>query len=226
LSDSSEIEALVAEAEGADSPAALELLRRATDPAKVLSRLSKSKNVDVRGWVVVAAQELLGARALPLLSMLLDDPDPDIRVMAMSSMEEVDATAIARLARRLRRRIQSSNPYEALATSWTLAQLRDRASVPLLEEYRDAFESWQWQYKAAEAVLLYMTDPDEVVRRVRDHDHDRMTWLSYAASLIGSPEAIAALRECSTGAPDPECRGKCSYVLEHDVVHLGDTSSP
>ena len=134
----------------------------------------------------------------------------------MTALKEVDATAIARLAGRLRRRLQSSNPNEALAASWTLAQVGDAASVPLLEEYRDSFGDWQWERKAAHVVLLYMTDPDAVIRLVGSHDHERMLWLSYAAKLIGTPDAIRTLRECSTSAPDEECRAKCLYSLNED----------
>jgi HEAT repeat protein len=218
MSVSSEIEALVADAAGAESPSGMDLLRRCADPGKVLSQLAKSKNVDVRGWAVIAAQEVLGAGASSLLTAMLDDPDPDIRVMAMSSLEELNPLTIVGLADLLRSRLRSSNPYEALATSWALARLRDRASVPVLKGYRDTFEPWQWQYKAAEVVLLYMTDPDEVIRRVRHHDHDRMGWLAHAATMIGSPEAMAALRDCSTGAPDSECRAMCSHALEPEPM--------
>jgi HEAT repeat protein len=217
VSGNSNLEALVAAAGGAQSAAATELLRREADPHEVLAQLSKSINVDVRGWVVVAAREVLGANAISLLIAMLDDRDPDIRVMAMSSIEDADPTAIAPFANRLRRRLRSSNPYEVLATSWTLARLGDRDSVHLVKDYRDGFDDWQWQHKAADVVLQYMTNPDEVIRGVRDHDHERMTWLVYAAALIRTPAAIEALRECSTGAPDPACQGKCAYSVEHYV---------
>jgi hypothetical protein len=217
VSGNSNLEALVAAAGGAQSVAATELLRREADPHQVLSQLSKSKNVDVRGWVVVAAREVLGADATSLLIAMLDDRDPDVRVMAMSSIEDADPTVLAPFVNRLRRRLQSSNPNEVLATSWTLARLGDRDSVPLVQEYRDGFDDWQWQHKAADVVLLYMTDPDDVIRGIRDHDHERMAWLVYAAALIGTPAATEALHECSTGAPDPACRGKCAYSLEHYV---------
>ena len=217
VSNNSNLESLVAAAGGAQSAAATERLGREANPHQVLSQLSKSKNVDVRGWVVVAAREVLGANATSLLIAMLDDRDPDIRVMAMSSIEDAYPTALAPFVNRLRRRLRSSNPYEVLATSWTLARLRDRDSVPLVQEYRDGFDDWQWQHKAADVVLQYMTDPDEVIRGIRDHDHERMTWLVYAAALIGTPAAIEALHECSTRSLDPACQGKCVYSLEHYV---------
>jgi HEAT repeat protein len=214
MAELEELEASIAAAEGATARNSLiERLRVAPQPRVLIQKLSRSDSADVRGWVAAAAPELLGSQAVPLLTALLDDPEADIRVMALSAIDEIDPAAVPRLARRLRPRLKSANPYEALATSWMLARIGDRESVPLLEAYRDGFDADLWQHKAADVVLLYMNEPDTVLDRIRGHDHDRMGWLAYAARLIGTREALAALRDCATSAADERCRSICASRL-------------
>ena len=216
MTASAAIEQLLARGEDVQSRAA-ELIRNDPEPRQLLLKLAKSRLVEVRGWVAGNAADVLGSDALPILLLLLDDDDADIRVTAVTAVEGLDPSHIPALARRLRRRLRSSNPYEALATSWTLAKIGDKESVEVLRRYRDGHEPWTWQHKAADVVLLYMTAPDEVVRRIEGHDHDRMLWLAYAAKLVGTPSALAALRSGADTLADEECRAACRYTLENDV---------
>lgn len=59
-----------------------------------------------------------------------------------------------------------------------------------------------------------LTDPSAIPRLVKEHDHERMPWLSKAAGLLGTTEAAGALRTCLENAPDGQCRDKCREDLE------------
>lgn len=141
------------------------------------------------------------------------DRDPDIRDFAYRALESIDPKLLDPLVKTFRRRLASSDPDEVVRSAWFLAERRDIRSVPRIEGFRDQWEPWEAFYKIAEVILLVLTDPDAIARRIRSHDHDRMWWLATAASKIDDPDAIAALRDCSASAPDEDCRKACAWGL-------------
>jgi len=197
-----------------DRSAALESLARSESARDVLLRLAQNEDKGVRGWIPGLAAELLGADAVTVLLKLLEDDDPDTRVAALATLEEVDPARLSGEVGRLTKRLQSGDPHETLATAWALARISDADAVEAIETARNSAEPSHWLRKALDAVLLFMTEPHEVAARLRSHDHERTLWLAYAAGLLGTDEAIAALRDCAATAEDERCRNICKYRLE------------
>ena len=196
-----------------DDAVALAELRSRPDAEEILEELSRSSDLEVRGWVPGAAREVLGDRSVPLVMRMTNDRDADIRDLAIQSLEAIDPKLLDALTEHLRRRLASTDDDEVLSTAWRLAQRGDLASIAPIEVWGDRYESWMWQHKAASVILLVLTSPDEVAGRIRDHDHDHMTWLSYAAIVVNTSESRGALTECSVSGPDEVCRRVCAYAL-------------
>jgi HEAT repeat protein len=197
-----------------DGEGAIDAVRSMSDPGAALESLARSPNRDVRAWVAAAAADILGAGSSHLLRQMLDDSDADVRVTALAMLEQVDPKAVPRLLTKLRRRLSSVDDDEVIATAWTVARLGDRQSADVLRQRRDEFPSWNAKFKALDSILVLLEDPESLPALIRSHDHDRMLWISYAAKVHGSAEAIGALRECAESAPDTECRSYCEYALK------------
>ena len=172
-------------------------------------------NPEVRGWVPKTARRVLGKAAVPLIQKLTNDADPDTRGMAVDELERIDPEFLRGLSPSLRKRLESSDDGEAISSAWRLAKQHDVAAVPAIDAFRTRFEPSWWQYKAASTILLAIQDPREIARRIRDHDHEHMMWLSYAATWVDEPEARKALQECAANAPDDHCRTVCTFSLEN-----------
>jgi YD repeat-containing protein len=205
----------------ADLARTTEAVRADPRAPEVLAALARVRDPEIRGFVPRAARVIMGRDAVPLLRRLVDDPDPDIRGMALHELEALDPALLAPLIAKLHQRVaRSSDADEVQATGWTLVRLRDLDAIPLLEAHRARHEPWTWQAKAAEVQVLALRDPAAVIERIRDHDHDRMFWLAYAATIIGTLEAIDAVRACARHAPDEDCRRDCTYVLKSARAQL------
>lgn len=198
----------------ADLARITEAVRADPRAAEVLEALARSHDPEVRGFVPRAAREILGRAGAPLLRQLLDDPDPDIRGMALHELETLDPALVAPYAAKLRRRIaRASDADEVLATGWTLVRLRDVEAAPILETFARSREPWTADARTAQVQVLALRDAGRISERIREHDHANMGWLAYAATIIGTPDAIAAVRWCAAKGPDAKCRRDCQYVL-------------
>jgi hypothetical protein len=197
-----------------DRSAAADLLVRSSNPRDALLRLTRTKAKSVRAWIPSLAVEVLGAEAGPVLVRLLDDQDPDTRVLALGALEEVDPARLSKEVGRLIRRLDSGDVSEVLATAWFLARIPGANAADAIKLARDSAASPHWLHYALDSVLLFVTDPNELVARLRAHDHLRTQWLAYGASLLGTEEAFAALGDCAATAEDEKCRNICKNLLE------------
>ena len=150
-----------------------------------------------------------------MIRRLAEDRDPDIRGLAIDALESIDPKQLQSLSTSLRKRLRSEDDWEVLATAWRVARAGDMDAVPAIEAFRDRNDPGWWQHKAAAVVLLAMRDPAEIPRRIRAHDHDHMSWLSYAATWIDEPDGRPALEFCRDNGPDEECRTRCAWALEN-----------
>lgn len=180
----------------------------------VLERLVRHPDPVVRSWVPWAARMVLETDAAAAITRVVaQDQDADTRDVAIEELLELDPDAAAELAPALRQRLKSKDLYEPVSAMWTLAAIHDQDA---LDEIRELSRNARlpWHQKSAFVVSLVLSDQvDEIVRRIRDHDHDLMPWLPEAARLVGTPDARAALKACSDSAPDEECRGYCNEAL-------------
>lgn len=182
--------------------------------ARVLDRLSRHRDPTVRGWVASAARAVLDEGGAYVLMGLTRDGDREVRDAAVAQLVALDPDAAHRLVPALRRRARSPEPEESVAAMWALATLRDTGSLPHLRQIAEAEDADRSRRRAAEAASLLLGDSQEILERMRAHDHDLMPWLAVAARLLATDEARAVLAERAEGAPDAECRAVCRVELE------------
>lgn len=197
-----------------DDAQVLEKLRRAPNAKELLEELARSRDPEIRGWVPTAARQILGAASEPLIRQMAADRDAGIRDMAVDALESLDPDLLKSLVPSLRERLESSDDGEVLSSAWRLVKLRDIDAASQIEKFRDRFDPSWWQSKAASVILLALRSPEEIPKRIRAHDHDHMTWLSYAATLMDVPDARAAVEDCKVNAPDEDCRTACAHSIE------------
>ncbi len=181
---------------------------------RVLTDLSKDSRAEVRAWVPFAARKVLGPQAVPFLVTLAGDPNPDVSDVALEELRDLDPEAAKTLVKLIRTKLRSKDPDESIFAMWTLTQLGDRDSADQIRNVSERSE-FPFQRRTAEVVLLALEgNVDEILRRIREHDHDHMAALSNAALLVGGPRGLEAVKECAENAPDPECRHYCQWQLD------------
>jgi hypothetical protein len=184
--------------------------------ARILDELSRHDSVDVRAWVAWATPQVLGDGGSFVLMGLARDRDREVRDAATEELVALDPDAAGRLVPALRRRLRSHEARESVTAMWTLAELRDRDSAPAIRRIAETPDlEHAFHARVAEVVCLVLDDrEDEVLWRLRAHDHDYMPWLATAARVLGTDAARSALEQCAAGAPDEECRSACAVELE------------
>lgn len=211
----SALDAVLAALSDDDREAAVRHLLEAPDPAALLGQVARWRNPGPRGYVAGLAAELLPREiAAPLVRKMLDDPDSSNRIDAVQILTALDPEGMPLLFAKLRRRLRSFDDREVLSTAWDLVRLGDPEAPTAIDEVRDLEAPDRWLHRALDVISTYVSAPDRIVTRILEHDHDSMTWLVYAAGLIGTAEAKSALRECSARAPDDRCRMICGTRLE------------
>ncbi|MGH3032512.1 MAG: hypothetical protein ACRDNE_17455, partial [Gaiellaceae bacterium] len=158
---------------------------------------------------------VLGEGGVYVLMGLTRDGERKVRDAAVAQLVALDADAARRLVPALRRRARSPEPEESVPAMWALATLRDTGSLPHLRQVAETEDADRSRRRTAEAASLLLGDrPQEILERMRAHDHDLMPWLAVAARLLPTEEARAVLAERAEGAPDAECRAVCRVELE------------
>jgi HEAT repeat protein len=182
----------------------------------VLDELITHRDVEVRAWATDRAAAVLGEDAVPLLLRATKDRDPDVRDVGIERLLEVDPKAAEAIVPRLRRKLRGPEFYDAVSAMWALAQLRYSNAIDDIREAgragRQAGKTFQGITADVVADLLEGRDM-QLVASLEAHDHDRTSALAVAASLIGTPEALAALHKCAESAPDEDCRLACKERL-------------
>lgn len=193
--------------EGTDIPSTLR-----SDPevaSQVLQQLATHQRPEVRDWVVSAAPELLGRASIPLLLSLARDRDDGVANGAVHELLLLEPASLQPLLRRLRSRLASADMYTPIAAAWTLARIGDRESLPLIQRLAET-SSMPWHRKAGSVIAMFLAgDHHAILDAIRQHDHERMSWLARAAVLMGTEEARLCVEQCAQSAPDADCRTTC-----------------
>lgn len=108
--------------------------------------------------------------------------------------------------------MRSGDRYAVLYGLWGVAALRDTAFLPEVEALAAEGSDLRRNTASVVAMLLRGND-DEILRRIAEHDHDRMPFLARAAAFIGTDEALQTLKQGSQHAPDEQCRTFCGEML-------------
>lgn len=204
---------MTAELQPSERSALIARLRGDPNSARALAGYADDQDLDLRTKVPFVAEELLGRDALPILRGMINDRDPDIRGIVVDVLLKIDPTYLARLLPALRRRLRSANDSEAISSAWQLARAGDASALSDIERLRNSFPPRYWQHKAAEIILVFLTDPEAIPARISAHDHDHMMWLAHAAATRPTPKCVAALEDCMRSAPDTECQTICRKAL-------------
>jgi hypothetical protein len=187
---------------------------------RVLTDLSKDSRGEVRAWVPFAARKILGPEAVPYLLTLAKDPDPDVSDVALEELRDLDPEAAKRVVKTIRKKLLATDPKESAFAVWTLVQLGDRDSLDVIRRLSERAESPYLRRTAQIAALALEGRVDEILRRIRGHDHENMAALANAALLVGGPRGLETVKECAEDAPDPECRHYCQLQLDQSKAGI------
>jgi HEAT repeat protein len=187
--------------------------RPAGEAETVLRRLAEHDDPVIRAWAASAAAQATPERAPPLLDRLMDDPDPDVRNVAVEELRRLDPSRLSRDLPRLLEKLHRKDIHEPVTALWTIADLRAReARDDVRRIVEDPYEPFHG--RIAEIVLAVLDDDDEAVAsRLVAHDHVATPWLARAARVLATPRARRALEKCAASAPDEECRTICGESL-------------
>ena len=185
------------------------------DAAGVIDVLARHPDPVIRAWVADRSVELpKDADARRTLRTLARDRDSDVRDMAIGHLLRVGDEQDQRLVlRSLVANLAASDFGTNTFGLWQLARLRARAALPAIAAFRaDRRNPWK-DLAGSVAVAIIEGRDEEVIEALQAHDHDRTLFLATGAAIIGSTQAVVALRECLSGAPDERCRHDCAVAL-------------
>jgi len=98
--------------------------RPGREAESVLRSLAGNEDAVIRAWAASAAAQAIPKRAHPLLEGLLDDPDPDVRNVALEELRRLDPSRVARQLPRVLAKLRREDVFEPVTALWTLAELR------------------------------------------------------------------------------------------------------
>lgn len=194
-----------------------ELAASPTKAQELLAGLAQFRDPVVRAWAGSAAKEVFGREAVPLLTRLLKDRDPDVRDGARQDLVELDpgfeSTFFPDYRRALRGR---KDPWgEDRSAMFHLARARDPEAVALLRDYASHYESRYWHNRMPLVLADYIEDPTSVMRRIRNHDHEFMFWLVLATVVLDIADAQVGLVEALDRPIDEACAAIIRGRLQH-----------
>jgi sigma54-dependent transcription regulator len=175
----------------------------------------------VRDWTIQVVgtfhrtEELDQSVAVEIIrERALQDADADVRDEATRLFVALAPARAHEVVPRLRARLASDDYFLPVSAMWMLLELGDRASIPLVERYRERTGIQRWQGKQAEIVLAAFEGDDvRLAERIISHDHDLMPALCRAATLMGTARLRGALSKCAAANFDAECSERCGRAL-------------
>jgi hypothetical protein len=191
-------------------------LKASPTAAAILADLSRDREWPVRSWAAAIAAETVGRAALPwLLEMTQHDRNSNNRSLALQVLMDIDPEAGRPLIGKMRKQLLSKNDDQATDAARTLIELGDADSLPALRQLAARWEPGTYRRTRLEVWILPLEGhADEVVERIRRHDHVCLPWLAYAAShMPGTAEARSTLTWGSENLPDEHCRRVCAEEL-------------
>jgi hypothetical protein len=140
--------------------------------------------------------------------------------VALEELRDLDPEAAKRVVKTIRKKLLATDPKESAFAVWTLVQLGDRDSLDVIRRLSERAESPYLRRTAQIAALALEGRVDEILRRIRGHDHENMAALANAALLVGGPRGLETVKECAEDAPDPECRHYCQWQLDQSKAGI------
>lgn len=194
-------------------------LRRAhaADPDKgreIFLKLLRNPLSRVREFAVMAGSKFGGRELIVLLPELLDDPNLSVQETAMQALGNVAPDLLRARADVLRRKFTEWCGYDdndpIIHLAWIAVKLDMPELVPEVRRISED-ETYHSGYRRQAAVWAAYLErgPEEILRRIEEHDHDHMLDLCSLAWMKGLLGARAAYERCADQAPDEKCRKWC-----------------
>jgi hypothetical protein len=183
--------------------------------AELLQRLMQHRSGEVRGWAANVARRRFGQAAVHWLEDLARSRRVADQDEAMQQLEAIDREVLRPFIPQIRQMFRRSRSLHGPggAAMWRLARLRDRDAAAIFRRHAERPNPAWYDHRMPLVLAAYLEDEGSLVRRLDQHDHEWMFWLAVATRLLDVPGAEDALRRCSNGAPDAECRKTCSEGL-------------
>jgi hypothetical protein len=181
----------------------------------IVSLLNRPE-AQVRFWAGAMGAEILDKRFVPRLMRLMGDRSPEVRSLAIEELMRLDPEALRPHMARFRQRLHTTkDEMDVRQYLFLLAQLDDRGAIPDIRAFADRPGRWIANRRLADVIIAYLEKgPNEIVRRIDEHDHEHMSALTLVAHvLVERSEAIAVLQRCVAATPDEECRDDCESEL-------------
>jgi len=200
-----------------------EILRQAAAPLAVLGDLASSNDANVRMWVVFALRDGAATGGAEILERLGRDRDPDVRTEAITALVKLNPERARRQVPSLIKKLASTDYYEPISAMWALAELGATQAAPAIRTAGDRWDANDWHHKVAAIILALLEGrTDEILERIRAHDHVAMKWLARAAALAATSDAVDALR---SAGQNPNLDEECLNYVRRALSRLGVDSS-
>ncbi len=189
----------------------------------VLRALLAHSNPVVRSWVSYAAPSILGAAAIPLLEVLVNDADDSVQTEGMDALVSLDASYLERFVPRYFAAARTSDWPAALYGILRLTRYRIPGSAELFQELMRSAEMPAIRNHARVMLLVLNGSEDEVLTGLSGDDHALMSVWVKGAVYLHTKRSLDALREVSQRDPHPDCRRYAAHALsvKDDVGPIG-----
>jgi hypothetical protein len=147
---------------------------------------------------------------------MLDDRRVSMKEAALQQLEGIDPKLLGPLIPHIREvfRRGRGSLYDPKGFAMNmLARVGDRDSAGMFRRYAAGHDSGSFDYRMPLVLATYLEDPQSVVRRIADHDHEWMPLLAQSAAMLDKAGMEQVLVEGSKGLPDIECRRLCEESL-------------
>ncbi len=193
-------------------------LKTHPDRAQVIASLAGNRSSAVRSWAGMVSGDVLGEAAVPILQQLAVDGEVSVRNGAIQDLLRLDPEALRPAIPRLRKDLKpNAFVLDQTFAMWTLAKLGDRAALPAVRQLAAPTDKYIGRQRVAQVVAwLLEGNGQTIIDALASHRLGDL-WtrdLAKAASILGSPEALAALQRCATQAPDDDCRAVCRRFVD------------
>jgi hypothetical protein len=191
------------------------------DPFPVVSKLLDRSDPLVRAFALDAVRRLAATARIrreqvrTLLEHHVDDPDADVRQMAIDHTTDLFGPEPQVMAR-LQRQARASDPQQSLhaaAAIWRLVDLRDPEVVRTLDAVEHGAAVPFVRHHARAASYVAREDAAGLAREIEEHSHDATPALVAAAIRIGGPEILKALWSASEEYSKDPCLSEWQKAL-------------
>ena len=181
---------------------------------EIFLKLLRNPLSRVREFAVLAGSKFGGPEVIVLLPELLDDPNRSVQELAMQALGNVAPHLLRARVDLLRRKFTEWRGYDDNDPIIHLAWIAVKLDMPeLVPEVRGISEDETYhsgdRRQAAVWAAYLERGPEEILRRIEEHDHDNMLDLCSLAWMKGLQAARAAYERCADRAPDEKCRKWC-----------------